>query len=69
VALNGFASVEVITAYSLAQGAILLLFNLVFGFIALLWAFGWERTVRLIRFPSREAKSAPAPVPSQISAS
>jgi hypothetical protein len=68
VALNGFAPVEVITAYSLAQGAILLLFNLAFGLVALVWAIGWERTVRLIRFPSRAAKAGPAPVASQISA-
>ena len=61
VALRGFASPEVITAYSLSQGAILFVFNIAFGLIALTWAFGWERTARLIRLPGRGA--APAPVP------
>lgn len=68
VALNGFAPVEVITAYSLTQGAILLLFNLVFGLIALVWSIGWERTVRLLRFPAREAKAGSPPVAPQVTA-
>ena len=68
VALHGFASVELITAYSLAQGAILLLFNLAFGLVALVWAIGWERTARLIRFPAHEAKASRPPVASQVTA-
>jgi len=64
VALHGLAPVEVITAYSLAQAAILLLFNLVFALLALIWAFGWERTVRFIRLRGRTAESGPLPVPS-----
>ena len=48
VALQGVAPAVVITAYSLAQGAILLVFNIAFAFGALAWAFGWERTVALL---------------------
>jgi hypothetical protein len=61
VALHGIASPEVITAYSLSQAAILFVFNIAFGLVALTWAFGWERTTRLIRFPGRDADPAPAP--------
>ena len=61
VALRGIAPVEVITAYSLSQAGILLLFNIVFGLGALVWAFGWDRTARLIRLPGRFAPAAPVP--------
>jgi uncharacterized membrane protein YbhN (UPF0104 family) len=61
VALRGVAPVEVITAYSLSQAAILFVFNIAFGLIALTWAFGWERTARLIRLPRRNADPAPVP--------
>ncbi len=61
VALRGIASPEVITAYSLSQAAILLVFNIAFGLVALTWAFGWERTARLIRLPGRNAEPAPVP--------
>ena len=61
VALHGIAPVEVIAAYSLSQSAILLIFNLAFGLIALTWAFGWERTARLVRLPWRGVDSAPMP--------
>jgi uncharacterized membrane protein YbhN (UPF0104 family) len=63
VALRGVASAEVITAYSLSQAAILFVFNIAFGLIALIWALGWERTARLIRRPSRDAEVGPAPAP------
>jgi hypothetical protein len=53
VALRGIAPIEVITAYSLSQAAILLVFNITFGLVALTWAFGWDRTARLIRFRGR----------------
>jgi hypothetical protein len=53
VALRGIAPIEVITAYSLSQAAILLVFNIAFGLVALTWAFGWNRTARLIRFGGR----------------
>jgi hypothetical protein len=60
VALQGVASTEAIVAYSLSQTAILLLFNLAFGFAALLWALGWDRTARLLRLPGRPSEhSAP----------
>ena len=59
VALQGIAPVEVITAYSLSQAGILLLFNIMFGLAALIWAFGWDRTARLIRLPGRIARVAP----------
>lgn len=62
VALRGIAPVEVITAYSLSQAAILFVFNIVFGLVALTWAFGWDRTARLIRLPGRNAEPAPVPV-------
>ncbi len=61
IALQGIAPVEVITAYSLSQAGILLLFNIVFGLVALIWAFGWNRTARLIRLPGRIARVAPVP--------
>ncbi len=65
VALGGVAPVEVITAYSLSQAAILFVFNIAFGLVALTWAFGWERTARLIRLPGRRgaAGSLPAAQP------
>jgi hypothetical protein len=58
VALQGIATIEVITAYSLSQAAILLLFNIAFGLVALTWAFGWDRTARLMRLPGRRADAA-----------
>ena len=68
VALRGIAPVEVITAYSLSQAAILLLFNIAFGLVALTWAFGWDRTVRLMRLPGRQAGAATTPAAAQASA-
>ncbi len=68
VALQGIAPIEVITAYSLSQAAILLLFNIVFGLVALTWAFGWDRTARLVRLPGRRADAATTPVAAQASA-
>ena len=53
VALQGLAPVEVITAYSLAQSAILLAFNVTFALAALAWAYGWERTRALFPPPRR----------------
>ena len=61
VALGGIAPIEVITAYSLSQAAILFVFNITFGLLALTWAFGWERTVRLIRLPARARETGPVP--------
>lgn len=63
VALQGIAPVEVIAAYSLSQSAILLVFNVLCGVLALIWAFGWEWTSRLLRPGSRAKKETPAPVP------
>jgi hypothetical protein len=68
VALRGIAPIEVITAYSLSQAAILLAFNITFGLVALTWAFGWDRTARLIRLPGRHAGAATAPAMPQASA-
>jgi hypothetical protein len=68
VALRGIAPIEVITAYSLSQAAILLVFNLAFGLVALTWAFGWDRTARLIRLPRRHAGTAMESVAPQASA-
>lgn len=61
VALQGFAPVDVIAAYSLTQSGVLLIFNVLCGVVALLWAFGWERTAT---FLSRgRAGKSPAPAP------
>jgi hypothetical protein len=49
VALRGFATPEVITAYSLAQSALLLIFNVLCGILAVLWVLGWDRTVGLFK--------------------
>jgi hypothetical protein len=68
VALRGIAPIEVITAYSLSQAAILLLFNIAFGLVALTWAFGWDRTTRLIPWPGRQAGAATAPAAAPASA-
>jgi hypothetical protein len=67
VALRGIAPIEVITAYSLSQAGILLVFNIAFGLVALTWAFGWDRTARLIRLPGRHVAGT-APVAPQVSA-
>jgi hypothetical protein len=69
VALQGIAPAEVITAYSLSQAAILLLFNIAFGLVALTWAFGWDRTARLMRLPGRHADAAGVGAAAQASAS
>jgi hypothetical protein len=68
VALQGIAPVEVITAYSLSQAAILLLFNIAFGLIALTWALGWDRTARLLRLSGRRADPVTIPAAAQASA-
>jgi hypothetical protein len=68
VALGGIAPIEVITAYSLSQAAILLLFNIAFGLVALTWAIGWDRTARLLRLPGRQADAATTPAAAQASA-
>ncbi|HYP20291.1 MAG TPA: hypothetical protein VEY08_09470, partial [Chloroflexia bacterium] len=53
VALRGLASVDTIAAYSLAQAAILLAFNVAFALAALAWAFGWRRAIALVSLPGR----------------
>lgn len=63
VALQGFAPVDVIAAYSLSQSAILLVFNVVCGVLALAWAFGWERTAKLLRPGDEGEAGSPTPVP------
>jgi hypothetical protein len=68
VALQGIAPVEVITAYSLSQAAILLVFNVAFGLVAVTWAIGWDRTARFMRLPGRHA-AATTPAAAQASAS
>jgi hypothetical protein len=68
VALQGIAPVEVITAYSLSQAAILLVFNIAFGLLAVTWAIGWDRTARLMRLPGRHADAATPPAAAQASA-
>jgi hypothetical protein len=62
VALRGYAPVDVIAAYSLSQSAILLVFNVLCGVLALAWAFGWERTAGLIR-PGQADAETPTPRP------
>jgi hypothetical protein len=68
VALREIAPVEVITAYSLSQAAILLLFNVAFGLVALTCALGWDRTARLIRLPGRRADPVTIPAAARASA-
>jgi hypothetical protein len=64
VALGGVAPVDVIVAYSLSEATLLFAFNLLFGLVALIWAFGWERTRQALRFPGRSAEAGrPAPRP------
>ena len=69
VALQGIAPVELITAYSLSQVAILLVFNISFGLVALIWAFGWDRTARLMRLPRRRPNGGSALAATQASVS
>lgn len=66
VALQGFAPVDVIAAYSLTQSGVLLIFNVFCGVVAFLWAFGWERTTAALgRGRVRESTSpTPAATPS-----
>lgn len=59
VALQGFAPVDVIAAYSLTQTGVLLIFNVFCGVAALLWAFGWGgATAFLSRGRGGESPSA-----------
>lgn len=67
VALQGFATPEVITAYSLAQSALLLFFNVLCGILALLWVLGWDRTVGLFK-RTRDRKTMPG-MPAKANAS
>lgn len=59
VALRGFATPEVITAYSLAQSALLLFFNVFCGILAVLWVLGWDRTIGLFKH-ERDRGATPA---------
>jgi hypothetical protein len=68
IALRGIAPVEVITAYSLSQAGILLVFNIAFALVALIWAFGWDRTARLLRLPGRHTGTVTVPAVPQASA-
>lgn len=63
VALNGFASPELITAYSLSQSAILLVFNVLCGVLAVVWSLGWERTIGLFRSSPATETAIPQPPP------
>ena len=67
VALQGFATPEVITAYSLGQSALLLFFNVFCGILAVLWVLGWDRTVGLFK-RSRDRDTVPA-IPAKANAS
>ncbi len=49
VALRGVAPADTIAAYSLAQAAILLLFNVGFAVVAGAWTFGWRGLAGLLR--------------------
>jgi len=67
VALRGFASPEVITAYSLAQSALLLFFNVFCGILAVLWVLGWDRTKGL--FKRKNGRDALPGMPAKANAS
>ncbi len=49
VALRGLAEPDTIVAYSLAQAAILLLFNVGFAVVAGAWTFGWRGLAGMVR--------------------
>lgn len=49
VALRGVAPADTIAAYSLAQAAILLLFNVGFAVVAGAWTFGWRGLAGMLR--------------------
>ena len=49
VALQSFASVEAVTAYSLTDTALNGITSLLIGVVALFWTFGWTRSKLLIR--------------------
>ena len=61
VALQGFAPVDVIAAYSLTQSGVLLIFNVFCGVVALLWAFGWERMSTFLSRGRAGESASPAP--------
>jgi hypothetical protein len=61
VALRGVAPADVIVAYSLSEATLLFAFNLLFALVALLWAFGWQRTARLLHLPGRPAEVSATP--------
>jgi uncharacterized membrane protein YbhN (UPF0104 family) len=69
VALQGFAPAAVVTAYSLTQAALLLLFNIAFGLVAMSWAFGWTATRTFLCRRGQERAPAPptdqTPVPAE----
>lgn len=49
IALRNYAPAGIVTAFSLAQTAILLAFTVLNGLAALLWAFGWSQTKAVLR--------------------
>lgn len=49
VVLRPYTSSSNATAYSLSQDAILTAWNVVFGLLAMSWAFGWSETKQLVR--------------------
>lgn len=61
VALQGFAPVDVIAAYSLTQSGVLLIFNVFCGVVALLWAFGLQGAASFLNRGRTGESPAPAP--------
>jgi uncharacterized membrane protein YbhN (UPF0104 family) len=49
VALRGVAPAHVVTAYSLAQQAVVTVFNIAFGLALLLTTVGWSTTREVLR--------------------
>lgn len=47
--LRNYAPADVVTAFSLAEGAVLTVWNIIFGLIVMSWAFGWSETKTLVR--------------------
>lgn len=47
--LKNYAPADVVTAFSLAEGAVLTVWNIIFGLIVMSWAFGWSETKTLVR--------------------
>jgi hypothetical protein len=58
--LKGIASSQDATAYSVAQQLVTTAWNLIFGIVLVVWAFGWSGGKRLVGDSYEEAKAKAA---------